>query len=521
MNITQINFDGVAVPFPADASAATVAAAAGAITASGLTMSTARVLGRTTAGTGAIQELSASDLATFLGGVANAWGTITGTLSAQTDLQSALDAKQATISFGTGVLTALGVNVGTAGAPVVLNGALGTPSSGTLTNCTFPTLNQNTSGTAANLSGTPALPDGTTATTQAVGDNTDKLATDAYVLANVAAPTASVGLSAVNGTATTFMQSDSAPPLDQSIAPTWTGEHTFNLIPNVAWNSMATGYTGAAAINTQYRVDAFTSNSTITSYTGTPVDGTKVAYKLIGCNGTATFTFPAAQRDGDATGTSTVITPTAGEHNIVFTYVNALWYYSDDISANSVANGATGATSFTAYGPVQAGATSTSALVGSATGNAGAPFLSGGAAANGAYGALNLAGGSNVVTGVLPAANGGAAATRLGSHTTPDTTAGSITWSSTLYEVFTNTTTTYTLPAASTYDGKAVIFYVTGTNAITIDPNGSEVIVRSGTVQTGGVTMTLTGAAGNYVAMICDGVRWVTLGFSGTLAAGA
>ena len=48
----------------------------------------------------------------------------------------------------------------------------------------FPTLNQSTTGTAANLSGTPALPNGTTATTQTVGDNTTKLATDAFVLAN-------------------------------------------------------------------------------------------------------------------------------------------------------------------------------------------------------------------------------------------------------------------------------------------------------------------------------------------------
>ncbi len=39
---------------------------------------------------------------------------------------------------GTGVLTALAVNVGSAGAPVTFNGALGTPSSGTLTNCTLP-----------------------------------------------------------------------------------------------------------------------------------------------------------------------------------------------------------------------------------------------------------------------------------------------------------------------------------------------------------------------------------------------
>jgi hypothetical protein len=45
---------------------------------------------------------------------------------------------------------------------VPLGGALGTPTSGALTNCTFPTLNQNTTGTAANLSGTPTLPSGST-----------------------------------------------------------------------------------------------------------------------------------------------------------------------------------------------------------------------------------------------------------------------------------------------------------------------------------------------------------------------
>jgi hypothetical protein len=38
--------------------------------------------------------------------------------------------------FGTGVATALAINVGTAGAPVVNGGALGTPSSGTVTNLT-------------------------------------------------------------------------------------------------------------------------------------------------------------------------------------------------------------------------------------------------------------------------------------------------------------------------------------------------------------------------------------------------
>jgi len=57
----------------------------------------------------------------------------------------------ATTTPGTGVTTALAVNVGSSGALVTNGGALGTPSSGNLANCTFPTLNQNTTGSAATL----------------------------------------------------------------------------------------------------------------------------------------------------------------------------------------------------------------------------------------------------------------------------------------------------------------------------------------------------------------------------------
>jgi len=41
-------------------------------------------------------------------------------------------------------------------------------------------------------------------------------------------PTGVVGLSAVNGSASTFLRSDGAPPLDQGIVPTWTGIHTYS-----------------------------------------------------------------------------------------------------------------------------------------------------------------------------------------------------------------------------------------------------------------------------------------------------
>jgi urease beta subunit len=62
-------------------------------------------------------------------------------------------------AFGTGVGTALGVNTGSAGAFVVNGGALGTPSSGTLTNATGLPIGTGVSGLGTNVAtflGTPS-----------------------------------------------------------------------------------------------------------------------------------------------------------------------------------------------------------------------------------------------------------------------------------------------------------------------------------------------------------------------------
>ncbi len=63
------------------------------------------------------------------------------------------NSKQSAITFGAGVQTAIGVNIGSAGAPVLFNGALGTPSTGTLTNATGLPPTTGISGWPANSSG--------------------------------------------------------------------------------------------------------------------------------------------------------------------------------------------------------------------------------------------------------------------------------------------------------------------------------------------------------------------------------
>lgn len=58
-------------------------------------------------------------------------------------------------------------------------------------------------------------------------------------------PTASVGLTAVNGVATTYMRSDAAPALDVSIAPTWSGLHTFSQKVTSTASTSGSATTGA------------------------------------------------------------------------------------------------------------------------------------------------------------------------------------------------------------------------------------------------------------------------------------
>jgi hypothetical protein len=100
-------------------------------------------------------------------------------------------AAPSTVTTGTGVVTALGVNTGTAGAFVVNGGALGTPSSGTVTNLTG-TASININGTVgATTANTIAATTIVGTTTSATGFAVGRQGTTNPVL-NVDASTASV-----------------------------------------------------------------------------------------------------------------------------------------------------------------------------------------------------------------------------------------------------------------------------------------------------------------------------------------
>lgn len=71
----------------------------------------------------------------------------------------------------------------------------------------------------------------------------------AVTVPTAANPTASVGLSAVNGSAATFMRSDAAPPLSTTISPTLTGNWDFAATSGVPVVIAHPGATSAVTVN--------------------------------------------------------------------------------------------------------------------------------------------------------------------------------------------------------------------------------------------------------------------------------
>jgi hypothetical protein len=128
-----------------------------------------------------------------------------------------------TVSAGTGLTGGGTATLGGAAVTLSLSTPVSGTNGGTGVNNGASTI---TVGGSITFSGAFTFTGTLTATTSVTFPTSGTLATTAQ-LPVAANPTGLIGLSAVNGVAATFDRSDSTHALDQSISPTWTGNHTF------------------------------------------------------------------------------------------------------------------------------------------------------------------------------------------------------------------------------------------------------------------------------------------------------
>jgi hypothetical protein len=186
------------------------------------------------------------------------------------------------------------------------------------------------------LSGTPALPNGTAATTQTVGDNTTKLATDAFVLANASG---SGNVSDGSGTTTTpeFAESTSTLHLIQYRTPTQALGDMGAAAANTNQTTEGTSFSASCAGNSYY----VTASVTVTLPSAVCTGG------IMSFQVTSGSTLTVTSGTVTYNGPSTVLGPASFTILTDGTNFNAAWGNASTLAGKSAPSGAIVGTSDT------------------------------------------------------------------------------------------------------------------------------------------------------------------------------
>jgi len=213
-------------------------------------------------GTGTVNGITLTGTVTSTGNL-----TLGGTLSG-VSLTTQVSGTLPVLNGGTGVTTSTGTgNVVLSTSPTLTTPILGTPTSGTLTNCTgytyanlsgtVPTWNQNTTGTAANVTGIVAVANGGTGATTLTGvlkGNGASAFTAATSGTDFSAGTSALTTGILKSTTTTgaltIAVAADFPTLNQNTTGTSAGLSSILTIASGGTNSSATPTAGGAGYGT-------------------------------------------------------------------------------------------------------------------------------------------------------------------------------------------------------------------------------------------------------------------------------